>query len=77
MVSPYYIVAYWDFYYLLGVGKGYKTLSIWRIDLIFDLENTGQRALPKHAANMPKHWDSNFIYEHSYMAFNAHRKTAL
>lgn len=69
-VSPYYIVAYRGRYYLLGATDGYNNLSIWRVDLMSELEVTDQPVRRKREANAPEQWDEKFPYEHLNMFFD-------
>ena len=84
MVSPYYIVANAGRYYLLAckeIPKGNATerrMSIWRIDLMTDLEipgedggHKGERALEKkQVEGLPQVWSEDFPLHHLNMSFD-------
>lgn len=69
-ISPYYIVVYGGRYYLLGAADGYDTLSIWRVDLMSELEITNQPIRRKQEVKAPERWDERFPYEHLNMFFD-------
>lgn len=69
-ISPYYIAAHGGRYYLLGAADGYNTLSIWRVDLISELEITDQPIRRKQEVKAPERWDERFPYEHLNMFFD-------
>ena len=69
-VSPYYVAAYGGRYYLLGVTDGYQNLSIWRVELMSELEVTGLPSPAKREAGVPETWDERFPYEHLNMFYD-------
>lgn len=83
-VSPYYIVANTGRYYLLAckeiprVSGPERRMSIWRIDLMTELEIPGQserckgeRALEKRQVEgLPLEWSENFPLHHLNMSFD-------
>lgn len=83
-VSPYYIVANGGRYYLLACKEilrdsgPERRMSIWRIDLMTDLEIPGQnerckgeRALEKRQVeNLPQAWSEEFPLHHLNMSFD-------
>lgn len=83
-VSPYYIVANGGRYYLLACKKIPKAsalnrkMSIWRIDLMTDLEIPGrderckgERALEKsQVEGLPQVWSEDFPLRHLNMSFD-------
>lgn len=82
VVSPYYIVASGGRYYLLACmdGKWQRTMSIWRIDLMTDIEIPGmdeklnifgKRRIPKREVeNLPMRWSEDFQLKHLNMSFD-------
>lgn len=87
MISPYYIVADYGRYYLLGANDYYKNMMTIRIDLMTEVqiaaaENEknpkGKPRIPiEEVENMPGSWDENFSYQHLKMAYDAPRKITL
>lgn len=87
VVSPYYIVAYAGRYYLLATKEEYKNTSIWRVDLMTEVEIPGQnkkldkkgnRAIRKdHVKGMPQIWDEKFPHSHLNMSFDEPRNIKL
>lgn len=83
-VSPYYIVANGGRYYLLACqeilrdGGPERRMSIWRIDLMTDLEipgrdgrHKGERALEKkQVKGLPQWWSEEFPLHHLNMSFD-------
>lgn len=85
-VSPYYIVASGGRYYLLACkeliysDKAVRNMSIWRIDLISDIEIPncnealkikGTRAIKKRdVENLPQVWSEDFQLSHLNMSFD-------
>ena len=83
-VSPYYIVANGGRYYLLACkeinrdGGLERRMSIWRIDLMTDLEIPGRDARckgepalgKKQVEGLPQVWDEAFPLRHLNMAFD-------
>lgn len=83
-VSPYYIVANGGRYYLLACKEIAKDsgperrMSIWRIDLMTDLEipgrderHKGERALEKkQVEGLPQVWNEEFPLHHLNMSFD-------
>lgn len=76
-VSPYYIVANKGRYYLLACGRGRSRMSIWRIDLMRELEVArGETDEPLRAKNkldvenLPPSWDDKFSFQHLNMDFD-------
>lgn len=77
-VSPYYIVANGGRYYLLACAKGRNNMSIWRVDLMTDVEipgrtdgHKGEKATDKRdVKNLPQVWDEKFPLRHLNMAFD-------
>lgn len=74
-VSPYYCVAYGGRYYLLACREKQqeprRRMSIWRIDLMSEMECLGERALDKkEAENLPQEWDETFPFHHLNMSFD-------
>lgn len=79
-VSPYYIVAYSGKYYLLASTEKHKNLSIWRIDLMTEIEIPkrneklgikGDQALRKETIDgLPFTWDNKFPISHMNMSFD-------
>lgn len=92
-VSPYYIVANGGRYYLLACkeiptdGKPMRRMSIWRIDLMTDIEIpgvnerlgiAGKPRIPKRdVENLPMEWREDFQLKHLNMSFDAPRKITL
>lgn len=86
MVSPYYIVASGGRYYLLACmevtikGKAVRNMSIWRIDLMTDIEIPGVNEktkvmglprIPKRdVENLPMEWTEDFQLKHLNMSFD-------
>lgn len=86
IVSPYYIVASGGRYYLLACkemlikGESIKNMSIWRIDLMTDMEIPGinekmgirgQSGIPKREVeNLPMEWTEDFQLKHLNMSFD-------
>lgn len=85
-VSPYYIVASGGRYYLLackGVvikGETVKNMSIWRIDLMTEMEIPGEdeasgikgkpRIAKKDVDNLPMEWSDDFQLKHMNMSYD-------
>lgn len=79
-VSPYYIVAYSGKYYLLASSEIHKNLSIWRIDLMTEIEIPnrieklgikGDRVLKKENIDgLPLTWNPKFPLSHMNMSFD-------
>lgn len=85
-VSPYYIVADGGRYYLLACmpheknGHTEKKMSIWRIDLMTEIDIPGaneelgipgNRRIPKKKVeNLPLEWDESFQLKHLNMSFD-------
>ena len=85
-VSPYYIVADGGRYYLLACmpyvknEKTEKTMSIWRIDLMTEMDIPGAneelgipgkwRIPKKEVENLPLEWDESFQLKHLNMSFD-------
>lgn len=72
-VSPYYIVAYAGRYYLLACAEGYESMSVWRVDLMTELElpERDRRALEKRKVeNLPQTWDDTFLFSHLNMSYD-------
>lgn len=84
IVSPYYIVASGGRYYLLACkevtikGKAVKNMSIWRIDLMTDIEiaeaDGKQKGMPripkKEVENLPMEWTEDFQLKHLNMSYD-------
>lgn len=86
MVSPYYIVASGGRYYLLACkevnikGKQVKNMSIWRIDLMTEIEIPGENQklgikgiprIPKRdVENLPMEWSEDFQLKHLNMSYD-------
>lgn len=76
-VSPYYIVANNGRYYLLACGRGRSSMSIWRIDLMQELEVArGETDKPLRVKdkwdvkNLPPNWNDKFSFQHLNMDFD-------
>lgn len=70
-VSPYYIAAYAGRYYLLACTEGQESMSIWRVDLMTELEVLDQRALEKkNVKGLPQEWDETFFASHLNMSYD-------
>lgn len=85
-VSPYYIVASGGRYYLLACkevvikGKTVRNMSIWRIDLMTDIEIPGineqlelkgiPRIPKKDVENLPQEWTEDFQLKHLNMSYD-------
>lgn len=85
-VSPYYIVASGGRYYLLACmevaakDKAVKNMSIWRIDLMTEIEipgadeKKGKKGCPRipkaEVENLPKEWTEDFQLKHINMSFD-------
>lgn len=85
-VSPYYIVASGGRYYLLACkeveikGKTVRNMSIWRIDLMTDIEIPGineqmaikgvPRIPKKDVDNLPLEWTEDFQLKHLNMSYD-------
>lgn len=85
-VSPYYIVASGGRYYLLACkeveikGKTVRNMSIWRIDLMTDIEIPGineqmaikgvPRIPKKDVDNLPQEWTEDFQLKHLNMSYD-------
>lgn len=85
-LSPYYIVASSGRYYLLACmpvrrnGKQLKNMSIWRIDLMTDIEIPGRneklglygspRVPKREVENLPMEWSEDFQLKHLHMSFD-------
>lgn len=85
-VSPYYIVVSGGRYYLFACmeiqrkGKALKNMSIWRIDLMTDMEipnakdELGIYGLPRvpkrEVENLPQEWNEDFQLKHLNMSFD-------
>lgn len=92
-VSPYYIVASGGRYYLLACkeiptsGKPIRRMSIWRIDLMTDIEIPGvnerlgivgnPRIPKKDVENLPMEWKEDFQFKHLNMSFDAPKQITL
>lgn len=78
IVSPYYIVANGGRYYLLACSKARSNMSIWRVDLMTEMEIPGLsdnckgvKAVDKRdVENLPQVWDEKFPLRHLNMAFD-------
>lgn len=71
VLSPYYMAASGGRYYLLACKEGKKSMSIWRIDLMTELEVTGERALDKrYVKGLPPQWTEEFHLSHLNMAYD-------
>ena len=80
IVSPYYLVANGGRYYLLACkdGESEQKMSIWRVDLMTELEIPGRtercrgkRALEKREVNnLPREWSEDFLFQHLNMAYD-------
>ena len=84
IVSPYYCVAHAGRYYLLACQEKRREagperrMSIWRIDLMTELEIpgrtercNGERVLKKREVeNLPQEWDETFPLTHLNMSFD-------
>lgn len=86
IVSPYYIVASSGRYYLLACkevvikGEAVKNMSIWRIDLMTDIEIPGvneeleikgyPRIPKKDVDNLPPEWTEDFQMKHLNMSYD-------
>lgn len=76
-VSPYYIVANNGRYYLLACDWEWDNMSIWRIDLMRELEVArGEADKPlrvkdkEDVRNLPQKWIDNFSFQHLNMDFD-------
>lgn len=85
-VSPYYIVASGGRYYLLACkeimmkGKTVKNMSIWRIDLMTEIEIPDEdeasgikgkpRIAKKDVENLPLEWSDDFQLKHLNMSYD-------
>lgn len=85
-VSPYYIVASGGRYYLLACkevvikGEPVKNMSIWRIDLMTEMEIPGEdeasgikgkpRIAKKDVDNLPMEWSDDFQLKHLNMSYD-------
>lgn len=85
-VSPYYIVASAGRYYLLACkevvikGETVRNMSIWRIDLMTDIEipgvneKLGIKGVPripkKNVENLPMEWTEDFQLKHLNMSYD-------
>ncbi|MBD5452328.1 MAG: WYL domain-containing protein [Lachnospiraceae bacterium] len=85
-VSPYYIVASVGRYYLLACkevvikGEKVRNMSIWRIDLMTDIEIPGENEaleikglprIPKRSVeNLPMEWTEDFQLKHLNMSYD-------
>lgn len=92
-LSPYYIVASGGRYYLLACmpinrnGKTVKNMSIWRIDLMTDIEIPGMNEklglygksrIPKREVeNLPMEWNEDFQLKHIHMSFDKPERITL
>lgn len=86
-VSPYYIVANGGRYYLLACRDNYSNMSIWRIDLMTDIEISGggresirpeDRARDKkNVRDLPQVWDEEFHHTHLNMSYEQPRHIRL
>lgn len=73
IVSPYYCVADRGRYYLLACKDGKTAVSIWRIDLMRELEclDPSHRVLAKEEVEgLPPEWDEKFPLSHLGMSFD-------
>ncbi len=76
IVTPYYIVAYDGKYYLIAATKKYKSMSIWRIDLMTEVELSNDKQNKEHnvnkdaVKNLDKQWTEKFIYTHPDMSYD-------
>lgn len=93
IVSPYYIVASGGRYYLLACkklirdGKPVRNMSIWRIDLMTDIDipNRNEKlnikgigAIKKwDVTNLPQEWNDEFQLSHLNMSFDRPVKVIL
>ena len=61
---------------MIASAKEYKTMTIWRIDLmteveLTDIEQTKENYLFKdEVKDLPKQWENGFIYSHLNMSFD-------
>lgn len=85
-VSPYYIVVSGGRYYLLACkeivikGETVKNMSIWRIDLMTEIEIPGEdeasglkgkpRIAKKDVDNLPMEWSDDFQLKHLNMSYD-------
>ena len=76
IVTPYYIVAYNGRYYMIAAAKKYKTMSIWRIDLMTEVNLTDPAQTKENylfkdeVKGLPNQWEDSFIYSHLNMSFD-------
>ena len=93
VISPYYVVADAGRYYLLACkevereGKVLRNMSIWRIDLMSEVEIPGVKEklgipgiarIPKReVANLPQEWNDEFQLKHPNMAYDKPEKIRL
>lgn len=84
IVSPYYIVVSGGRYYLLACkevkikGETVKNMSIWRIDLMTDIEIAGAdgkrkgtpRIHKREVENLPMEWTEDFQLKHLNMSYD-------
>lgn len=84
IVSPYYVVVSGGRYYLLACkevkieGETVKNMSIWRIDLMTDIEiagadgkRKGTPRIPKREVeNLPMEWTEDFQLKHLNMSYD-------
>lgn len=78
IVSPYYIVANGGRYYLLACSNGRSNMSIWRVDLMTEMEIPGltdnckgvKVTDKKDVENLPQVWDEKFPLRHLNMAYD-------
>ena len=74
IVTPYYIVAYNSRYYMIASAKKHKTMSIWRVDLMTEVELTDTEQskenylFSKEVKDLPRQWDDSFVYSHLNMS---------
>ena len=71
VLSPYYVAASGGRYYLLACGEGRTDMSIWRVDLMTDIQVMGERALIKGGVQgLPPQWTEEFQLSHLNMAYD-------
>lgn len=77
VVSPYYCVAYGGRYYLLACQEKQREtgperrMSIWRIDLMSEMEYLEERALKKEeVADLPREWNETSLFHHLNMSYD-------
>lgn len=71
VLSPYYVAASGGRYYLLACKEGKAAMSIWRIDLMTELQITERRAENRgRVKGLPSRWTEEFHLSHLNMAFD-------